>query len=117
MVSEPFLMVFPYLRLSLVDLLSIALILSSRSLPLISEEKLKALPLEILLQLLTATISTAFLAGKFLSSPPVCLFTRLSITDTHGECSYNNESIGSRPPRPILYFPYIYGHWRCSPHF
>ncbi|PBK97608.1 hypothetical protein ARMGADRAFT_1162451 [Armillaria gallica] len=53
-----------------VDLLSIALIFSSRSLPLISEEKLKALPLEILLQLLTATISTAFLAGKFLSSPP-----------------------------------------------
>ncbi|KAG7440838.1 uncharacterized protein BT62DRAFT_1080517 [Guyanagaster necrorhizus] len=51
------------------DLLSIALILSSRSLPLISEEKLKALPLEILLQLLTSTISSAFLAGKFLSSP------------------------------------------------
>ncbi|KAF9019185.1 hypothetical protein BDZ89DRAFT_1073211 [Hymenopellis radicata] len=51
------------------DLLSAALILSSQSLPLVVEDKLKALPLDILGRLLTSTISSAFTSGTFLTSP------------------------------------------------
>ncbi|KAF9561067.1 hypothetical protein CPC08DRAFT_635895 [Agrocybe pediades] len=50
------------------DILSLVLILASQSLPLVSEQKLKALPLAVLARLLTATISSTFKAGTFLSS-------------------------------------------------
>ncbi|KAF8919054.1 hypothetical protein CPB85DRAFT_1430204 [Mucidula mucida] len=50
------------------DLLSATLILSSQSLPLVVEDKLKALPLDILGRLLTSTISSAFTSGTFLTS-------------------------------------------------
>ncbi|KAF5374139.1 hypothetical protein D9615_008886 [Tricholomella constricta] len=51
-------------------LLSLTLILASQSLPLISERKLKALPLSLLANFLTSTISTAFQQGNFLSNVP-----------------------------------------------
>ncbi|KAF8969004.1 hypothetical protein BDZ97DRAFT_1797362 [Flammula alnicola] len=50
------------------DILSLALILASQSLPLVAQSKLKALPLPILARLLTSTISSTFKAGTFLSS-------------------------------------------------
>ncbi|KDR82333.1 hypothetical protein GALMADRAFT_58520 [Galerina marginata CBS 339.88] len=50
------------------DILSLVLILASQSLPLVAENKLKALPLPSLARLLTSTISSAFKAGTFLSS-------------------------------------------------
>ncbi|KAF8904131.1 hypothetical protein CPB84DRAFT_1814520 [Gymnopilus junonius] len=50
------------------DILSLALILASQSLTLITQNKLKALPLTTLARLLTLTISSAFKAGTFLSS-------------------------------------------------
>lgn len=50
------------------DILSLALVLASHSLPLIAHNKLKALPLTTLARLLTSTILSAFKAGSFLSS-------------------------------------------------
>lgn len=50
------------------DILSLALILASQSLPLIAQDKLKVLPLANLAKLLTSTISSAFKGGAFLSS-------------------------------------------------
>ncbi|KIM41760.1 hypothetical protein M413DRAFT_445001 [Hebeloma cylindrosporum] len=50
------------------DILSLVLILASQSLPLVEEKKRKALPLPILARLLTATISSTFKSGTFLSS-------------------------------------------------
>ncbi|TFK24406.1 hypothetical protein FA15DRAFT_669639 [Coprinopsis marcescibilis] len=50
------------------DLLSLALIFASQSFPLISQQKLKVLPLPILAQILTSTISTTFKNGTFLSA-------------------------------------------------
>lgn len=54
--------------ISAIDVLSLALILASQSLPLIASNKLKTLPLTTLARLLTSTISSAFKAGTFLSS-------------------------------------------------
>lgn len=45
-----------------------ALIFASQSLSLVTESKVKALPLSILARLLTSTISSTFKAGTFLSS-------------------------------------------------
>ncbi|KAF8158558.1 hypothetical protein B0H34DRAFT_709390 [Crassisporium funariophilum] len=50
------------------DILSLALILASQSLPLVPQHKLKALPLPILARLLTSTINSTFKSGSFLSS-------------------------------------------------
>lgn len=50
------------------DILSLALIFASQSLPLVHQHKLKALPLSTLARLLTATISSTFKSGTFLSS-------------------------------------------------
>ncbi|EAU85803.1 hypothetical protein CC1G_05020 [Coprinopsis cinerea okayama7 len=50
------------------DLLSLALIFASQSFPLISQNKLKVLPLPALAQILTLTIATTFKNGAFLSS-------------------------------------------------
>ncbi|KAF8817202.1 hypothetical protein BYT27DRAFT_7205062 [Phlegmacium glaucopus] len=50
------------------DILSLALILASQSLPLVHQHKLKALPLSTLARLLTSTISSTFKSGTFLSS-------------------------------------------------
>jgi hypothetical protein len=50
------------------DILSLALIFASQSLPLVTPSKVKALPLPILSRLLTTTISSTFKAGTFLSS-------------------------------------------------
>lgn len=61
----PFLL---FIHLDDIDILSLALILASQSLPLVAQHKLKALPLPILARLLTSTISSAFKAGTFLSS-------------------------------------------------
>lgn len=50
------------------DILSLALIFASHSLPLVTQSKIKALPLPILSRLLTTTIASTFKAGTFLSS-------------------------------------------------
>lgn len=50
------------------DIISLALILASQSLPLVHQHKLKALPLSALARLLTSTISSTFKFGTFLSS-------------------------------------------------
>jgi hypothetical protein len=50
------------------DVLSLALILASQSLPLVSQARLRALPLPVLARVLTSTISATFKSGTFLSS-------------------------------------------------
>ncbi|CAA7269122.1 unnamed protein product [Cyclocybe aegerita] len=50
------------------DILSLALILASQSLPLVAPNKLEALPLPALVRLLTSTITSTFKSGTFLSS-------------------------------------------------
>ncbi|KAJ3512387.1 hypothetical protein NLJ89_g3553 [Agrocybe chaxingu] len=50
------------------DILSLALILASQSLPLVAQNKLEALPLPALVRLLTSTITSTFKSGTFLSS-------------------------------------------------
>ncbi|PPQ69303.1 hypothetical protein CVT24_001669 [Panaeolus cyanescens] len=50
------------------DVLSLALIFASQSLPLVSEDKLKAFPLPTLSRLLISTVSATFKSGSFLSS-------------------------------------------------
>ncbi|TFK39012.1 hypothetical protein BDQ12DRAFT_604733 [Crucibulum laeve] len=49
------------------DILSLALILASQSLPLVVRDKLKVLPLPMLTRALTTTISSTFKSGAFLS--------------------------------------------------
>lgn len=51
-----------------VDVLSLALILASRSMTVISREKLRALPLGDLLQIGTSTLTSTFKSGRFLAS-------------------------------------------------
>ncbi|KAF9523889.1 hypothetical protein CPB83DRAFT_647670 [Crepidotus variabilis] len=50
------------------DVLSLALILASQSLPLVEQRRLEALPLRTLARLLTTTIASSFKYGTFLSS-------------------------------------------------
>jgi len=50
--------------------LSLTLILASQSLPYVRPTKLKALPLSLLIRLLTTTISAAFVQGNFLRTIP-----------------------------------------------
>ena len=50
------------------DILSLGLILASQSLPLVAEQKRKALPLPVLPRLLTTTMCSTFKSGTFLSS-------------------------------------------------
>ncbi|KIY62170.1 hypothetical protein CYLTODRAFT_427107 [Cylindrobasidium torrendii FP15055 ss-10] len=50
------------------DGLYIALILSAESLPLVADDKLRVLPLDILGRLLTTALKTAFSSGSFLST-------------------------------------------------
>ncbi|KAJ6509021.1 hypothetical protein C8R45DRAFT_462923 [Mycena sanguinolenta] len=52
-----------------VDTMTLALILASQSLILVVPSKLKALPLSILTDLLTFTVTSAFASGTFLSPP------------------------------------------------
>ena len=58
----------PILLIPSLDILSLALIFASQSLPLVPRHKLKALPLSTLARLLTSTISSTFKSGTFLSS-------------------------------------------------
>ncbi|KAF8895163.1 hypothetical protein BD779DRAFT_1497859 [Infundibulicybe gibba] len=51
-----------------VDALTLSLILASQSLPLINQEKLKALPLPVLSRVLATTISSAYHSGNLLSN-------------------------------------------------
>ena len=57
-----------YLTTTCTDVLSLALILASQSLPLVSQARLRALPLPVLARILTSTISATFKSGTFLSS-------------------------------------------------
>lgn len=50
------------------DILSLSLVLASRSLPLVEKHRLEALPLRALARLLTTTIASTFKNGTFLSS-------------------------------------------------
>ena len=50
------------------DILSLALILASQSLPHVAQHRLEALPLPGLARLLTATIASTFKHGTFLST-------------------------------------------------
>ncbi|KAF7346109.1 hypothetical protein MSAN_01837600 [Mycena sanguinolenta] len=61
--------VYSYAASSTIDTMTLALILASQSLVLVVPSKLKALPLSILADLLTFTVTSAFASGAFLSSP------------------------------------------------
>jgi len=96
------------------DTLALALILSAQSLPLISPERLGALPLETLVHLLTISLVFAFNENDFVNVASLSRLTALSLSlllDSYQglasaqECLVSLRDLAARPnpPKPLLF--------------
>ncbi|KAJ7212294.1 hypothetical protein GGX14DRAFT_448608, partial [Mycena pura] len=65
-----------------VDMISLALIQASQSLVLVAPEKIKALPLAHLLDLLTTTVTSTFASGSFFTAPSSTSSTLRNINES-----------------------------------
>ncbi|THV03890.1 hypothetical protein K435DRAFT_835673 [Dendrothele bispora CBS 962.96] len=98
------------------DTLALSLILAAQSLPLISSERLQALPLPTLVNLLTVSLVFAFTQNDFSSVSSLSRLAGLSLSlllDTHPEqglasaqeCLISLRDLAARPdpPKPLLF--------------